>query len=550
MKRVFGILGLMIMVATNSFAASKEQLTIGVAAEFENLHPLIGTQAVTSYMLNLAYRPLIVLDLKSKWKPLLIKEIPTLENKLAKRRGEGIEVTFEFVKNLKWGDGTPVTCRDVAFAWEVGKNKNVSVGNREPYENITSVTADKSSNQKCTVVFAKTKFDYFTNIPSPVPAHLEEEIFKKHSSKAEGYDVNSNYTKNPTNPGLYNGPYVVSELKLGSHLIFSRNPQFHGKKPYFDKIVFKLVPNNATFEANLRSGILDMVSPAAGLGLDQAVIFEKKVKSENLPFNVVFADGVIYAHIDLNMGNPILADLKVRQALSHAFNKKDMIDSLLEGKGKPAIHNITENDPWFSNKVTTYPYNKRLAQRLLDEAGWKMGSNGVRQKDGKNLSVVFYSAAGAKLNDMIMAYLQDKWKAIGVEVVIKTEAARVFFGQTVSHRKYDMALYSWISIPESSPRSTLHSSMIPSESNSWAGQNSCGYKNPEVDKLIDALETELNASKRKAIAQKILQHYTKDIPVIPIYYRPNTSVIPKGMKGYQLSGHLFYETLYAENWSL
>jgi peptide/nickel transport system substrate-binding protein len=92
--------------------------------------------------------------------------------------------------------------------------------------------------------------------------------------------------------------------------------------------------------------------------------------------------------------------------------------------------------------------------------------------------------------------------------------------------------------------------MIPSESNAWAGQNSCGYKNPEVDKLIDDLETELSAAKRKAIAHKILHHYTKDVPVIPIYYRPNTSVIPKGMKGYQLSGHLFYETLYAENWSL
>lgn len=550
MKALLGLILFLVSAAgANPKATNKETLTIGVASEFDNLHPIVASQAVTRYIQYMAYRPLVILNLDYKWVPLLIKEIPTVDNKLAKRVGNGLQATIEILPAAKWSDGTPVTCKDVVFAWQVGKNKNVSNPNREPYENITSIAVDKSNPKKCTLSFAKAKYDYFTSFPDPLPAHLEEEIFKVHSEKPEGYDVNSLYTKRPETLGLYNGPYMISEVKLGSHVALVPNPYFHGKKPYFKQVIVKLVPNNATFEANLRSGIVDMVSPSAGLGLDQAIVFEKKVKSENLPFTVHYEDGVVYAHIDLNQDHPILSDLKVRKALSLAFNKKDMIDSLLDGRGKPAATFVTDKDPWYTTNIPVYNYSRREAQRLLDEAGWKMGPKGIREKNGKTLSLTLSSAAGAKLNEMIMAYLQDKFKAVGVELNLKTEAARVFFSETVNRRKYDMALYSWISVPENTPRSTLHSGMIPSEKNAWAGQNSCGYRNPEVDKLIDQLEQELSAKKRVPLAQKIMEHYAKDIPVIPLYYRPNNAVTPKDMKGYRLSGHLFYETLYIENWS-
>ena len=531
-------------------ALTKDSLTIGLSAEFENLNPLITSQAATKYMLYLAWRPLVILTPDNQWKPLIIKQIPTIENKLAKKKGAGLEVVIEIIDQAKWGDGTPLSCKDIQFAWEVGKSKNVSNPNREPYENITSIEADKVNPKKCTLNFAKTKFDYYQTMPDPMPAHLEEAVFKKYGNKAEGYDLNSLYTKNPTNPGLYFGPYVISEVKLGSHLIFIPNPYFYGKAPEFKKIIFKLVPNNATLEANLRSGIIDMISSAAGLGLDQAVIFDKKVKSESLPYSVVFEDGVIYAHIDLNLDSPILSDLKVRKALSISFNKDEMIKSLLEGRGRPAHHFVTEKDPWFTNKIENYTYNKREAGRLLEEAGWKMGARGYREKNGKTLTLNLLAAAGANLNEMIEVYLQEKFKAVGVELLVKNEPPRVFFGETVSHRKFDLAMYSWVSVPESSPRSTLHSSMIPSEKNSWGGQNYTGYKNIEVDHLIEKLEEELNPKKRAGLAQKIIEAYVRDIPVIPVYYRPNNCVVPKALKNFRLSGHVFYETLTAENWSL
>lgn len=460
----------------NTAQANKEILNIGISSEFENLNPLIGTQAATNYMLYMAHRPLVYLTPDMKWKALIIKEIPTLQNKMVKPKGTGLEVTFELLSDANWGDGKPLICKDLELSWKVGRNTNVSIANREAYENIKSLTIDPKNPKKCTLEFVKAKFDYFNNFPSPLPAHLEGPIFEKHSNKSEGYDQNSLYTKQPNNPGLYYGPYVISEVKLGSHIMFTPNPQFKGKKPFFKKIVVKLIPNNGVLEANLRSGNIDMIASSSGLGIDQAVTFANKVKSEKLPYHVIFEDGVIYAHIDFNLDHPALSDLKVRQAIITGFNRKAMIDSLLEGKGQIAHHFVTQTDPWFTDSAIRYDFSRRKATKLLEEAGWKLGPDGIRVKNGKKLSLLLMGASGAKLNELIQAYFQEEMKAIGVEIKLKNEPPRVFFGESVNRRKFDLGMYSWVSIPENSPRSTLHSKSIPTEKNSYAGQNYPGYK--------------------------------------------------------------------------
>lgn len=543
-----------LILSTSGFQAqaapTADSLTIGVSAEFESLHPSIANQATATYMLYLAWRHLIIMDQDNKWMPLLIKELPTLKNKLLKKNGKGLDATIEILAAAKWSDETPVTCKDLELGWQIGLNQNVSIPTRDSYEEISSVTTDPNNPKKCTVSFKTSKFDYLTNFPRLVPAHIEGEIFNKNKDIAQGYEKNSTYTKNPTAAGLWLGPYVVSEVKLGSHVVFTRNPHFHGKKPYFNRVIFKLIPNNGTLITNLRAGTIDMISPAGGLGIDQAVQFERNVKADKLPYSVEFSDGNIYAHIDLNLDNPILKDHKVRQALVLGFNRKEAIESLLEGRGKLAKHFVTERDPWHNPKIKQYDFNRREANRLLDEAGWKRGADGIRAKDGKRMTLTLMGSSGNKLIDMIEAYVQTQWKDIGIEILIKNEPPRVYFGETLKKRKFEMAMFSWVSFPENSPRPTLHSASVPKQENSFTGQNYTGWSNPEVDKLIDDLELELDAAKRKKIGQRIVELYAHDIPVIPIYYRSNFSVIPKGMKGYRLSGTVFHDTLFMENWTM
>jgi len=145
--------------------------------------------------------------------------------------------------------------------------------------------------------------------------------------------------------------------------------------------------------------------------------------------------------------------------------------------------------------------------------------------------------------------LQSQWKALGIDVRIRNEPARVFFGDTVKKRKFAaMAMYAWVSAPENVPRSTLDSKEIPSEANGWSGQNTTGYKSAEMDRLIDAIEVELDRDKRAALWHRIQEKYLADLPVIPLFYRADPFIIPTWLEGVVPTGHEDPSTLWVETW--
>ncbi|MFZ4403153.1 MAG: peptide ABC transporter substrate-binding protein [Pseudobdellovibrionaceae bacterium] len=537
---------------------SNKELKIGISQEFESLNPLIMSMSASAYMYRLVGRTLVILDANSKWVPQLAKDIPSLEKGTAKIVDVGgkkkIIATWEIIEKAKWSDGKPVICDDFALSLKIASSPTVSVGEKETWTQVEKIEADPSNPKKCTFTYEKAKWDFYqlANF-APVPKHLEEAVFKKHGQQKEGYEKNSIFVKAPTTPGISCGPYVISEVKLGSHVSFAPNPYFYGQPPKIQKIIVKLIPNTGTLEANLRSGTIDMISPL-GLDLDQAIAFEKKVKSENLPYSVLFNPSITYEHIDLNLDNPILKDLKVRQALLHAMNREDLVQALFEGRQQFALHHVSPKDPWFSKdpKVAkAYPFSKRTANKLLDEAGWKLGADGIRAKDGKKLSLVFMTTAGNKTREKVQVYLQSQWKQIGIEIVIKNEPARVFFGETTRKRKSEaLSMFAWVSSPESNPRSTFHSASIPTEKNGWSGQNYTGWKNPQVDRQLDAMDLEFMPQKRVQIAHDLILQYTTDIPVLPLFYRSDIVVLPKNLQNYRPTGHQFYETSEAEKWTL
>lgn len=542
-----------------SFAApSNNELKIGISQEFETMNPLIMSMAASAYMYRMVGRSLVVLTPEGKWVAQLAKEIPSIEKGTAKLIDDGgkkkIIATWEILDKASWGDGKPVTCQDFMTSHKIATSPTVSVGEKEQWTQVEKIEIDPKNPKKCTFKYDKAKWDFYQLAQFfPVPTHLEGAVFDKYHQQKEGYEKNSNYVRNPTNPGLYNGPYVIAEVKLGSHVTFVPNTHFYGKQPQIKKIIVKLIPNTGTLEANLRSGTIDMIS-VLGLDFDQALAFDKKAKAEGLPYNVHFVPSVTYEHIDLKLDNPILKDERVRKALLLSINREDLVKALFDGKQQVALHNVSPKDPWFTADpqiVTLYRYSKRQAGKLLDEAGWKMDKDGYRYKDGKKLSLVFQTTAGNKTRELVQVYLQNQWKQAGIEVLVKNEPARVFFGETMSKRKFEgLALFAWVSSPENSPRSSISGKSIPTAKNGWSGQNFHGWSNAAVDKDLDALDLEFNPAKRAALIHNILKAYTAEVPVLPLYYRSDISVTPKTLKNYKMSGHQFYETNNVEDWNL
>lgn len=563
MKASLICLVILTLVISKAFAQrrllSHQELNIGITQEFENFNPLIMSMLATTYLYRMVNRTLVVLDEHGEWQPQLAEVIPTIENGLAKIKKD--EAGNEFVvadwrirPEANWGDGTPVTCHDVKFTWEVALSPMISVGEKEVYDQVRKIEISEDNPKHCRFVYREAKWN-FNRIATffTLPSHLERPVFERFGNEPQGYEQHSLYTTQPTHPGLFNGPYRITEIRLGSHVRMEVNPHFYGSAPHFQRIIAKLIPNTGTLEANLRSGTIDMVS-VLGMSFDQALAFNEKVEKEKLPYNVNFEPSLVYEHIDFNLDNPLLQDVRVRRALVMAIDRGALTRGLFEGKQPVAFHNISPQDPWYTEdpeRIVITPYSRRQAARLLEEAGWKRGADGVRVKDGKRLELSIMTTSGNRVRELVQVYLQDQWRSIGVDVSIKNEPARVFFGETTRKRKFDsMAMYAWISSPESNPRSTLSSTSIPSEENGFSGQNQPGWRNDRVDKLINDLDLEFDEEKRLDIIHEIVWHYTNEIPVIPLYYRSDVSITPTNFAGYKLPGHQFPATNHIEYWHL
>ena len=247
-----------------------------------------------------------------------------------------------------------------------------------------------------------------------------------------------------------------------------------------------------------------------------------------------------------------LADSRVRQALTLAIDRQSISDQLFSGQQPVADVFVSPLDPVFNNNIKRYRYDIEAAAALLDSAGWTNLVDGIRHNAaGKALQLEFGTTSGSRVREAVQQILQIQWREVGIDVRLQNQPPRVFFGETVSKRLFTgMAMFAWISDPESSPRTTLHSDEIPSEENSWVGSNYMGYRNPEMDRLIDEVEVTLDQDKRLTLFAEIQDIYAADLPAIPLYYRSSPFIIPKWLNGIEPTGNTSTTTLWVENWSV
>jgi peptide/nickel transport system substrate-binding protein len=539
---------LAILATLPALAAERDQLTIGIIQFPATLHPNIDTMAAKSYVLGFAVRPFTVFDADWKIVCLLCTELPSFANGRAVATElpggkKGIDLTYTIRADAAWGDGAPVTTDDVKFTYEVGRNPQSAFSNAELYRRIDSI--DVKDDKTFTMHVNKLTYD-FEAIDDFVllPAHLERAAFAEPAQ----YRLRTLYATDPTNPGLYNGPYRIGEIVSGSHILLEPNPHWAGPKPPFRRITVRAIENTAAMEANLLSGGIDMIAGELGLPLDEALAFDKRHGGE---FNVVYKPGLTFEHVDVNLDVPALADRRVREALLLGLDREAVSRSLFGGRQAVADSFVEPLDAGFTDDVAHHPYDPAKAKQLLEEAGWKAQPDGSRRNgEGKPLSLELMTTAGNRSRELVEQVLQSQWKKIGADIRIKNEPARVLFGETVPHRKFELAMYAWISAPENAPRTIFHSDEIPSAANSYAGQNAPGYKSAEMDRIIDALEIELDEGKRKTLWAEAQRLYATDLPSLPLYFRSDAYVLPKWLTGLKPTGNQYPSSLWVIDWGV
>jgi peptide/nickel transport system substrate-binding protein len=547
--RTFWLLAAAVAAAGSPAAAQtkpRDTLTIGMTQFPATLNPLIDSMLAKSYIMAMTKRPMMAFDTKWQLVCLLCVEVPTLENGLAKEielgdGNKGIAVTFTLHPKATWGDGTPVTVKDVLFTIEVGKHPQSGVSSGEIFRRILKV--ESKDDKTFTLHIDRVTFDYnnFAGFDL-LPAHLEKKAFERPAE----YRHRTTFDRETANPGLYFGPYRITQFVPGAHIVLEPNPSWWGAKPAFKRVVVRVIENTAALEANLLSGAIDYVAGELGLSLEQVLAMEDRHKDK---FRFVYKAGLIYEHLDVNLDHPILKDKRVRQALLLGIDRARITAQLFKGKQPVADTNVNPLDWIATDQVKKYAFDPAAAKKLLDEAGWTELRAGMRHnKAGDRLTFTLMTTAGNRTRELIQQVLQSQWRQIGVDVRIQNQPARVFFGTTVTQRRYDMALFAWLSSPESVPRSTLHSSMIPTQANNWSGQNYTGFRNPDVDKLIDAIERELDREKRRALWHKLQAIYAEELPVLPLFFRADGFVVPPWLEGIEPTGHQYPTTLWVEQW--
>jgi peptide/nickel transport system substrate-binding protein len=527
-----------------------DTLTIGITQYPSTLNPIIENMVAKSYVLGFSHRALVRYNHEWVSECQTCETLPSIANGLAKLETTadglpGLAVTWVLKEGQFWGDGTPVTTADYAFAREVGQHPLSGASAMETWR--TMIDLEIVDDRTMVIHTDRRTYGYNAIYPfAPLPAHLERAIFE--DAPAE-YKNRTLYQTDPTNPGLYFGPYLITETSRGSHIVLQRNPYWTGPVPALDSITVRAIERTTTLEANLLSGNIDMIAGDLGMNIDQALAFRKRHGDD---YQVNFKPGLFYEHIDLQLGNPILADLRVRQALMYGMDREQLVARLFGGEQPVAHSNVHPLDAMWSPDVPQYTHDPARAASLLEAAGWMPGPDGVRRNAaGQSLQIEIGSTAGDKTRELVQQVLQSQWRDVGIDVRIRNEAPRIFFGETTRKREFDgMAMYAWSLAPELSPRAVLHSTQIPTEANGYSGQNYTGFADPEVDALIESIETTLDPEARRPLWARMQRLYVENLPVLPLYFRTNVDILPKWLQGVRQPGHLMSTSQWVEEWTV
>lgn len=546
---IFAIFTVWLPSPSNAQDQERDRLVIGISQFPSTLHPSFDSMLAKEYVNAMARRKITVYDHDWNVTCLLCTDLPDLAEGSARHEitpdGEdGMALDYEFNPRAVWGDGTPITTKDVLFTWDVGRHPETGTDSSELYRRILSI--DVHDDHRFTLHMDRRSCDYKGLAEfNLLPAHLESGVFKP----AADYRKRTLYDRDPANPGLWYGPYRVTQVNPGASIVLEPNPLWWGKKPYFKQIVVRTIENTAALVANLLAGDIDMIDGATGLSIDQALSFEKRHGDD---YQVIYKPGLIYEHLDVALNNPILSDVRVRRALLHGIDRQAISDRLFAGK-QPVAHGQTNPlDAVYYGDAPKYTYDPGKAAKMLDEAGWPLGAGGIRRSaDGTAMQLDLMTTAGNKSRELVQQVLQSQWKELGIDVTIRNEPARVFFGETVSKRKFTgLAMFAWISSPQNIPRSTLHSEMIPTEENAWAGQNYTGYASEKMDKILDGLEVVCEQGANRKLWEEMQTLYATDLPALPLYFRANSYILPTWLKGVRPTGHQYPTTNWVEEWTV
>lgn len=329
-------------------------------------------------------------------------------------------------------------------------------------------------------------------------------------------------TKDGVNGYIGTGPYVLTDFVTDEYAVFERNENYWGELPEIEKITVKVIPDNQTRIMALESGEIDLIF---GKNMLDADAISQYVDSDK--FEVALSDPTSTRHIVLNTTNDILGDTAVRQALQHATNREVISEGIFYGLEQPADTLYASTVPYCDVELAPYEYNTETAAALLEEAGWEMGSNGIREKDGKKLELSLLYNSDSVTEKTISEYLQSEYLKLGISIDIHGEEEQSY-RDSMKAGNFDMVFNICWGMPYD-PQSSLAAMRAPVYGD-FAAQQGLEDK-AEIDQAITDILTTTDEAERQDLYTFVLTRLHEDAVYIPLTFECNKALYTADLQG-------------------
>lgn len=416
---------------------------------------------------------------------------------------DGLSVTFKLREGVTWHDGKPFTSADVAFsALEVWKPLQ-NLG-RTVFKDLEAV--ETPDDHTAVFKFSKpTPFQLIRNalpaLSSVVPKHLYE------GTKIE---------ENPANNApVGTGPFKFAEYKAGQYYRLEKNPAYWGEgEPYLDEIVYQVLPDRAAAANSLEAGEIQLAAFSAVPLAD----LDRIAKVPGLKVVTKGYEGLTYQLVvEINHRRKELADVKVRQAIAHAIDRDFVVKTVFLGYAETATGPVPKNDrQFYTADVPTYDFDVARANALLDEAGYKRGDDGTR------FSLRLLPAPYFNETKQFGDYLRQALAAIGIDAQLVNNDAAAHMKAVYTDHAFDLAVGPPVFRGDPAISTTiLVQSGIP---DGVPFSNQGGYKNADIDAIIEKASEELDEEKRTELYREFQKKVAADLPLINVAEWSFTSV--------------------------
>jgi len=483
---------LLIGASITSYAAG-QTLTLALETDPTNIDPRLGTDVNSMRVYQIVCNGLLKKDPKLNLVPDLAESWENPDNKT---------YVFHLRKGVKFHDGSEFTAEDVKYTFETIMDPALNSPKASAYNKIQSIDILDPYTVKFTL----------TETFSPFLIELTQQIIPKKATEAQP-------DKKFTNQLIGTGPFKLVEWQHDEQVVLEANPDYFDGAPKLQKIVFKTIPDGTVRFLELKQGGVDFVQNA--LSPD---IIPIAAKTDGL--TSVTGDSVVIYYLGFNMEDPLLKNVKIRQAMAYALDRQAIVDNLLKGQASLATGLLSPANWAYEGQVQTYPYDIAKAKALLDEAGYPDPDGDGPQPRFK----LVYKTSTDPLRIRIGEVFQEQFKKVGIEISEIQSYEWAKFYDDIKAGNFQLFTLQWVGITEPDIfYSVFHSKMIPPE-----GRNRGRYANPQIDALTEQARQVLEPQERKKIYSEIQKILAVDTPYIFLWYPSNIVVMNKRVQGFTL----------------